>query len=120
MGRSRDNPDPMPGSHILKIGISAQLPRAIESASGLMKNASCGITQLLSEITTKRGPFARTSLEQEQVLSWDTAILDSKREIEKARERINRLSRSIKIFEDKKKHGESFPDPGNVDPPKNI
>lgn len=42
-------------------------------------------------------------------LSWDTAIQDAEREIEKAKRRIATLKESIEIFTERKVAGDPFP-----------
>lgn len=53
-------------------------------------------------------------------LSWDTAIKDAKREIDRAKDRISRLRSSIRIFEQRKKAGHPFPTVDDSTAPKNA
>jgi hypothetical protein len=46
---------------------------------------------------------------QKRKLSWDTAIQDAEREIQKANRRIATLKESIKIFTKRKIAGDPFP-----------
>lgn len=53
--------------------------------------------------------MSSTNLTHPVKLSWDTAIADAEREIEKAKRRIESLKRSLKTFRERKAAGDSFP-----------